>query len=81
MITRELLRYEVTGQFRHVRVIENIITIVDGALLSHKLNHSRIISPGDDYSSESADIAVLCAALHTPEVIEAYQEMQANQEQ
>jgi hypothetical protein len=29
--------------------------------------------PGDDYSAEDAKVQAICAAVHTPEVIAAYQ--------
>lgn len=32
----------------------------------------HVIAPGDDYSAENAKVQAICAAVHTPEVIEAY---------
>lgn len=34
--------------------------------------HRHVITPGDDYSNEDARVQAICAATHTPEVIEAY---------
>lgn len=34
------------------------------------MNH--IVIPGDDYSGQNERVAAVCAAVHTPEVIEAY---------
>jgi len=35
------------------------------------------VAPGDDYSAEEAKVQAVCAAVHTPEVIEAYKAAQA----
>ncbi len=35
--------------------------------------HRHIVAPGDDYSAEDAKVQAVCAAVHTPEVIAAYQ--------
>ena len=34
--------------------------------------HRHVIAPGDDYSQEDSRVQAICAAMHTPEVIEAY---------
>jgi hypothetical protein len=34
------------------------------------------IAPGDDYSTEDAKVQAVCAAVHTPEVIDAYKAIQ-----
>ena len=39
--------------------------------------HRHVIAPGDDYSAEDAKVQAICAAVHTPEVIAAYQAAQA----
>ena len=38
--------------------------------------HRHVISPGDDYSAEEAKVQAICTAVHTPEVIAAYQAAQ-----
>ena len=38
--------------------------------------HRHVVTPGDDYSSEDAKVQSVCALIHTPEVIAAYQEAQ-----
>ena len=37
--------------------------------------HRHVIAPGDDYSAEDDRVKAVCAAVHTPEVIAAYQAM------
>lgn len=34
--------------------------------------HRHVVAPGDDYSNEDARVQAICAATHTPEVVEAY---------
>ena len=38
--------------------------------------HRHVVAPGDDYSAEDAKVQTICAAMHTPEVIAAYQASQ-----
>lgn len=38
--------------------------------------HRHVIAPGDDYSAEDAKVRAICAAVHTPEVVAAYQAAQ-----
>ena len=38
--------------------------------------HRHVVAPGDDYSSEDAKVQAICAVVHTPEVIAAYQTAQ-----
>lgn len=41
--------------------------------------HRHVVAPGDDYSGEDTRVQGVCAALHTAEVIAAYQAAQAAQ--
>ena len=36
--------------------------------------HRHVVVPGQDYSAEDAKVQTICAAIHTQEVIAAYQE-------
>lgn len=38
--------------------------------------HRHVVAPGDDYSAEDARVKAVCAAVHTPAVIAAYQAAQ-----
>jgi len=38
--------------------------------------HRHVIAPGADYSVEDAKVQAICAAIHTPEVIAAYEAAQ-----
>jgi len=35
--------------------------------------HRHVVAPGNDYSAEDAKVQAICTAVHTPEVIAAYQ--------
>jgi hypothetical protein len=41
--------------------------------------HRHVVAPGDDYSGEDIRVQGVCAALHTAEVVAAYQAAQATQ--
>lgn len=45
-----------------------------------RIFHSHVIAPGDDYSNEDARVQAVCAATHTPDVINAYKAAQAAQD-
>jgi hypothetical protein len=47
----------------------------DGKPISNTF-HRHVVAPGDDYSTEDAKVQAICAAVHTPEVIAAYQAAQ-----
>jgi hypothetical protein len=37
--------------------------------------HRHVVAPGDDYSGENDRVKAICAAVHTPEIVAAYQVM------
>ena len=56
-----------------VRVKTSILE--DGQEISGSF-HRHIIAPGQDYSQEDARVKAICAAVHTPDVVAAYQAAQ-----
>jgi len=44
----------------------------DGVEISSKF-HRHVVVPGADYSAEDTKVKAICAAVHTPEVIAAYE--------
>lgn len=48
----------------------------DGEQIGGKF-HRHVVVPGQDYSNENARVQAICAAVHTPEVIAAYEAMMA----
>ena len=62
---------EVTeGGHVQVRVATRILE--DGNVISQTF-HRHVVSPGQDYSAEDPKVQAICAAVHTPDVIAAYQ--------
>jgi len=68
---------EVT-EFGHVQVRTCTRIIEDGKQLSSTF-HRHVVAPGDDYSAEDAKVQAICAAVHTADVVAAYQAEQAAQ--
>ena len=62
---------EVVGN-NTVQVRTKTSIIEDGKELSFSY-HRHSIVPGADYSAEDAKVQAVCAAVHTPEVITAYE--------
>jgi hypothetical protein len=58
-----------------VQVRTKTAIMEDGKQISGTF-HRHVVAPGDDYSAEDAKVQAICAAVHTPEVIAAYQAAQ-----
>lgn len=63
---------EVVGEYNMVQVRTRTTIKEDGVAVSSSL-HRKVISPGDDYSAEDAKVQAICAAVHTADVVAAYQ--------
>lgn len=61
-----------------VQVRTKTVVVEDGKQISDSF-HRHVITPGDDYSGEDARVQAICAATHTPEVIEAFKAASAAQ--
>ena len=68
-------KIEIVGEHKAVQVRTKTAVMEDGVELSSGY-HRHVITAGDDYSNESAEVQAICAAVHTPEVIAAYQALQ-----
>ena len=56
--------------------VRYVVTVTeDGAPFAEQVK-GNYFTPGDDYSAEDAKVQAVCAAVHTPEVIAAYQAAQ-----
>jgi hypothetical protein len=55
-----------------VQVRTKTAIMEDGKQISGNF-HRHVVAPGDDYSAEDAKVQAICAAVHTSEVIAAYQ--------
>jgi hypothetical protein len=68
-------KIEIVGEFKTVQVRTCTKVMEDGIELSSGY-HRHVITAGQDYSNESPEVQAICAAVHTPEVIAAYQASQ-----
>jgi len=72
-------RIEIVGEHRYVQVRTKTAVMEDGVELSS--NYQRhVIAAGQDYSNESPEVQAICAAVHTADIIAAYQAWQTEQE-
>jgi hypothetical protein len=51
----------------------------DGAVLSSSF-HRHVLSPGDDLTDQDPKVVAIASAVHTPEVVSAYEAQMAAQE-
>jgi len=68
-------KIEIVGEYKAVQVRTCTKVLEDGVELSSGY-HRHVITAGQDYSNESAQVQAICAAVHTPEVVAAYQASQ-----
>ena len=64
-------KIEIVGEFKHVQVRTKTAVLEDGVEISSGFSR-HIVSAGDDYSAESAEVQAICAAVHTDAVVAAY---------
>jgi hypothetical protein len=72
-------KVEVVGTFAHVQVRTATVIKRDGEEISHSF-HRHVIAPGGDYSAEDSQVQAVCAAVHTQEVVDAYNSYLAEQQ-
>jgi len=65
-------KIEIVGDYKAVQVRTCTKVMEDGVELSSGY-HRHVITAGDDYSNESAEVQAICAAVHTDAVVAAYQ--------
>ena len=58
-----------------VQVRTAIRIMEDGQVLSQSF-HRHVVAPGQDYSGEDERVQAICAAVHTPECVAAYEAAQ-----
>ena len=64
----------------HTVAVRYVVTVTeDGQPFAEQIK-GNYFKPGDDYSAEESKVQAICATVHTPEVIAAYQLAQ-NKEQ
>ena len=63
-------KIEIVGIHKSIQVRTATVIDEDGEELSRSF-HRHVVSAGDDYSNESAEVQAICAAVHTKAVIAA----------
>jgi len=69
-------KIEIVGPYKAVQIRTCTQVLEDGVELSSGY-HRHVITAGDDYSGESVEVQAICAAVHTAEVVVAYEASQA----
>ena len=65
-------KIEIVGIHKAVQIRTCTQVLEDGVELSSGF-HRHVVTAGQDYSNESAEVQAICAVVHTAEVITAYQ--------
>tara|TARA_R110000765_G_scaffold5202_1_gene16172 strand:- start:128 stop:418 length:291 start_codon:yes stop_codon:yes gene_type:complete len=68
-------KIEIVGEFKAVQVRTCTKVLEDGVELSSGY-HRHVVTAGQDYSNESAEVQAICAVVHTAEVVAAYEATQ-----
>jgi|TARA_R110000765_G_scaffold164087_1_gene269113 pyruvate formate-lyase activating enzyme-like uncharacterized protein len=63
-------KIEIVGEFKSIQVRTCTKVLEDGVELSSGF-HRHVVSAGQDYSNESAEVQAICAAVHTDAVVAA----------
>ena len=73
-LTKEVAvdKIEIVGDYKHVQVRTATRVLEDGVVLSSSY-HRHVVAPGDDISGETQEVQDVCNAVHTPEIVAAYQ--------
>jgi hypothetical protein len=60
----------------HTVAVRYVVTVTEDSQPFAEQIKGNYFKPGDDYSAEDAKVQSVCALIHTPEVIAAYQAAQ-----
>lgn len=73
-LTKETIedKIEVVGKYKAVQVRTATVIKEDDVELNRSFSR-KVISAGDDYSGESTEVQAICAAVHTSDLVAAYQ--------
>ena len=70
-------KIEIVGEYSHIQVRQAIQVLEDGVKISESY-HRYVVAPGQ--TSDDAKVAAVISAVHTPEVIAAYEQHLAEQQ-
>ena len=69
-------KIEIVGDYKHIQVRTATQIVEDGTVISSSF-HRHVVAPGDDITSQSAEVQAIPNAVWTDEIIAAYQASQA----
>lgn len=64
-------KIEIIGPYSHINVRETTQVLEDGVMISDSY-HRYVVAPGE--ASDDAKVSAVITAVHTPEVIAAYEQ-------
>ena len=64
-------KIEIVGDYKHIQVRTATQIVEDGTVISSSF-HRHVVAPGDDTSSQSAEVQAIANAVWTQEIIDAY---------
>lgn len=64
-------KIEIVGEFKAVQVRTKTVITDDGLEISSSFSR-KVISAGDDYSGESAEVRAICSLVQTDAVVAAF---------
>jgi len=73
-------KIEIVGDFKHIQIRTATVIEEDGVELSRSF-HRHVVAPGADVSGESAEVQAIASAVHTDEVVSAYEAHLASQQE
>ena len=65
-------KIEIVGPYKAIQIRTCTQVLEDGVELSSGF-HRHVVTAGQDYSNESAEVQAICAVVHTADVISAYE--------
>ena len=65
-------KIEIVGDYKAVQIRTCTQVLEDGVELSSGF-HRHVVTAGQDYSNESAEVQAICAVMHTDAVVAAYE--------
>ena len=72
---KEINKIEIVTEYNLVRVREDIVIERDGVEIS-RTPFRYMVNPGQDHTQLDPKVRAVCEVMHTPEVIQAYQQAQ-----
>lgn len=64
-------KIEIVGDYKQIQVRTATQIVEDGTVISSSF-HRHVVAPGDDISSQSAEVQAIANAVWTQEIIDAY---------